>query len=591
MPRKICGYFPQFPLSDHFAAVALAFVFAGGANAAEPMPLPEATPDVEVLEPVQFDNIDYDGDMELPSENGGFYPTIDETMLLGGDYPRSPLGGGYGQLNNPPDVQMQTAQGPYPYPYPGQGYRAPWAESLSPLNPYLGFFAPRQSLSVEGEAWPRGVSLDLDSSFPLLVRDFSPERAMFKAGPTYFDLMFVGMTVLHSDYQGQRVFANDAEDGWLLGIEFGLRGMVQFTDQFYLSLAATLVYLPLENDIGIRLGTGGIPTALADLNYRFERGTWDFLIYDTVYASSGADLYVGLESEGYDQAGRYSFGFNDSNRSGRDYYTGDNSYFSNAIGFDATTPVQDDWRFWFSGRHTDTWRTLNFDDYIAHNSVFARLGYNGSDFFFAPGLEYYLDHYEFDDDRTVLSNRVYLTLKGRLTENLRVEARSGYLWHDGGSTYNDGYLVLVSLFHELTRNTTQYVSAGRDYSDNDFTGESTVARYIRYGINHSFSRSLSGAASIQYSEDEGRSFAGERTTAVATLRHALFNGDRSAILLRGAYENRNGTIDGDRWLGRVSFTQALYSRTTGEIFYQYEESSVAPSFNEKVFGLTLRQYF
>lgn len=590
-----------FPLNlfSCAAAAAIVFMFVGEAGAVEPelIPIPDVSPDVAAPETVQFGDTDDDifgselPDVELPSENGGYFPTIDETLLLGGDYARSPLGGGFGSQNNPPDVQMQTAQGLYPYPYPGQGSRAPWAETLSPLNPYLGFFAPRQGISVRGDDWPLGATLDLDSSFPLLIRDFSPERAMFKAGPTYFDLLFVGMTVLHSDYQGGQVFANEADDGWLMGIEFGLRGMVQFTDQFYLSLAATLVYLPLENDIGLRLGSGGIPTVVADLNYRFERGTWDFLVYDTIYASIGDDVFVGLEHGALDQAGRYSFGFNDNHRSGSGYYNGDNAYLSNAIGFDASTPVNDDWRFWLSGQHTDTWRTFDFDDYLAHNSLFARLGYNGADFFFQPGLEYYVDHFEYDNDNTIVNNRVYLTLKGRITENLRLEARGGYLWHDGNSSYCDGYLYSVSLFHELSRYTTQYVTAGRDYFDYDITGDSTLAKFIRYGINHRFSRSLSGASSVQYSEQNGRSFIGERTTVAASLRYALFNGDRSAILLRGAYENRNGTTNGERWLGRISYTQALYSRTTGEIFYQYEENTSPPSFKEQVFGLTLRQYF
>ena len=585
-------YFHKYAFSSHAlhlgAVAASVLVFGAGASTAQ---LEESSPDVEAQ---TYQDQDPYAELPelLPSEDGGYFPTIDETMLLGGDYPRSPLGGGFGPLNNPPDVQMQTAQGPYPYPYPGRsGPDAPWAETISPLNPYLGFFAPRQGVSVRDENWPLGASLDLDSSFPLLVRDFSPERAMFKAGPTYFDLMFVGMTVLHSDYQGERVFAGDDEDGWLMGIEFGLRGMVQFTDQFYLSLAATLVYLPFENDIGVRLSSGGIPTVIADFNYRFERGTWDFLIYDTVYASTGDDVFVGLEDGAFDQAGRYSFGFNDNHRSGSGYYNGDNSYFTNAIGIDASTPVRDDWRFWLSAQHADTWRTFDFDNHSAHNSVFARMGYNGSEFLFAPGFEYYFDHYEFENDNTIVNNRAYFTLNGRLTENLRLEARAGYLWHDGDSSYDDGYLYSVSLFHELTRNTTQYIAAGRDYFDYEITGMSTVAKFIRYGINHSFDRSLSGGASIQYSEQDGRFFVGERTTVAASLRYALFNGYRSAIVLRGAYENRNGTIDGDRWLGRISYTQALYSRMIGEIFYQYEENTAPPSFNEQVFGLTLRQYF
>ena len=370
-------------------AAALALAFAGQIRAAEPevqeirddSPI-EAIPDAPLLD----DGLE---DVELPADGVGYYPTIDETMLLGGDYPR----GSGGQPNNPPDVLMQTEQGLYPYPNPGQGYRAPWADTLSPLNPYLGFFAPREALiTSDGQDWPRGFDFTLDSTFPLLVRDFSPERAMFKAGPTYFDLLFVGMTVLHSDYQGQQSFANGSEDGWLLGIEFGLRGMVQFTDQFYVSLATTLVYLPLENDFGIRLGTGGGPAAIAAMEYQIEHNTWDILLYDRFYATLSDDLFLGLDEGAYQQAGRYSFGFDDRRQESSDFFNGNSTYFTNVLGVDASTPMWQDWRLWLSAKHLDSWRTWSFDDHAGRNTLQGILGYNGNDLRFAPALEYYLGH-------------------------------------------------------------------------------------------------------------------------------------------------------------------------------------------------------
>ncbi|RYD75722.1 MAG: hypothetical protein EOP84_17865, partial [Verrucomicrobiaceae bacterium] len=519
---------------------------------------------------VAGDPLDGTGPVEpVPMEDEGYYPTIEETMLLGGDYHR--MGN---RRNNSPDYQNQFAQGITPYPNPGESYRAPWENTFSPLNPFLGFFAPNQALVSEDERlWPRGMSFELDSSFPLLIRDFNPERAMVKAGPTYLDLMFIGMTVLHSDYQGDQAFDDDSEDGWLIGIEFGLRGMVQFTDQFYLSLAATLVYLPLENEIGFRLGSGGVPTIAATLDYRIEARDWDLRFYDTFYGGLGSDLFAGLDEEGFQQAGRYSFGFREVERTS-EMYNGDNSFFTNALGFDSTTPVGQDWRFWFSAKHADTWRTLDFEDHLAHNSLFARIGYNGEQVGFSPALEYYLDHYDYPNggDSTI-SNRVYLTIKGRITENLRMEARAGYLWLNGSDTYEDGYLYSVDLNHELSRYTTHSLSAGRDYFSYDLTGDSVVSDYIRYGIRHAFTKEFSGAAWVQYSEDEGRLFEGERTNVTALLRYTLFNGNASAIQLRGAYEHRNGSNGqrGDRWLGRLSYTQNLFSRTYGEIFYQYEE--------------------
>lgn len=593
-----------FPvLGNHCGvAVTLAIALAGVVHAAEPVPDSVEPAGVEVSDEVVAEEVveapvdpegpsaegfDNEFETEIPTEDGGFYPTIDETMLLGGDYPRRGS-----NRNNPPDIEFQTAQGIYPYPNPGEEYRAPWGETLSPLNPFLGFFAPRQALiSEDREEWPRGLSFDLDSSFPVLVRDFSPERAMLKAGPTYFDLMFVGMTVLHSDYQGQRTFTNDTDDGWLIGIEFGLRGMVQFTDQFYLSLAGTFIYLPLDNEVGFRLGSGGAPSAAIGVNYEFERGTWDIRLYDVFSVGLGYDVFAGLGEGAYQQAGRYSFGFNDPRRTS-DSYNGSNAFFTNAIGFEASTPVWEDWRLWVAGEHSDTWRTWGFDNRVGHNSIYARFSYNASELRFAPALEYYLDHYDYyENDFSVVDHRVYLTANGRITENLRLQARAGYLWSSGRSMYEDGYLYSLALFHELSRYTSHSLSGGRDYFNHEFTGDTVVSSYLRYTINHSFTRSLTGSASIQYSEQDGRTFVGDRTNIAGTLRYALFGGNSSAISLRGAYEDLDGTQSGHRWLGRASYTQTLFTRTSAELFYQYEEASTFPSFNEQVFGCTLRRYF
>jgi len=575
IPRLRCGY--NSPLHVVISGVAAALVLNGAEiRAAEPV----QAADSEVL--------DGTGPVEpVPVEDEGFYPTIEETMLLGGDYPRRGS-----QRNNGPDFQNQVAQGLAVYPNPGETYEAPWAQPLSPLNPFLGFFAPHQALVTENpDTWPRGLSFEMDSTFPLLVRDFNPERAMIKAGPTYLDLMFVGMTVLHSDFQGDQSFPGGSEDGWLMGIEFGLRGLVQFTDQFYLSLAATLVYLPLENEVGFRLGSGGTPTAAATLDYRLEAGDWDLRFYDTFYVGAGYDLFAGLDEGAYQQAGRYSFGFHDARRTS-EFYNGDNTYFTNALGFDSTTLVGQDWRFWFSAKRSDTWRTLDFDNHLGRDSVFARIGYNGEDVAFSPALEYYLDHYDYTDSNdSFIDNRLYLVLKGRLAQNVRMEARGGYLWRNGDSSYDGGYLYSLDLHHELSSYTSHSLSAGREYFDYDLTGDTTVSGYIRYTIRHGFTNALSASAWIQYSDEDGRFFDGERTNVTANIRYALFNGNSSAIQLRGAYEHRNGTQDGDRWLGRLSYTQNLFSRTWAEIYYQYEESSVFPNFTEQVFGTTVRKYF
>jgi hypothetical protein len=486
---------------------------------------------------------------------------------------------------------MQTAQGLYPYPNPGQYDRAPWARSVSPMNPFLGFFAPRQALIYgENGGLPGGANLTLDAQFPLLVRDFSPERAMFRAGPLYMDILSVGMTVLHSDYQGANAFAKGSEDGLLMGTEFSLRALAQITDQFYFSLVGTFIYLPLENRVGFALGSGGGPTSLATLDYQTDLGNWDVRLYDHFVASLGADIFSGIDSGATDQAGRYSFGFGDRRDGASGTFNGDNTYFANILGFHAAnSSLWDEWILAFAGRHVDTWRTSNFENHSPGNELSAHLAYSGTKILFRPSLSYFVNESgnEFED----FNQRLYLNLVGRLTQTVTASGFVGRLWR----TTDDGdrYLYGVSLRHQLDSYTSHVLSAGQDYFTNDLTNDSTVASYVSYAIDHQFTRSLNGSLFGQISDDDGPTFVGKRSSAGGGLSYALFGGTNAVIGLRGAYERREMLPDDqERWVWHLSYSQQLASRISANIFYQYEEEVGSGSgFNEQVVGTTIRKYF
>lgn len=544
--------------------------------------------DEEIAQLAQPDSEYNNGDVLTPTYEGGYYPTIEESLLLGGDYARR---ADYG--NAAPDNRMQTASGLYPSPNPGQLDRAPWAQSVSPLNPFLGFFAPRQAL-VYGEngGLPSGAGFTLDAQFPLLVRDFSPERAMFKAGGFYLDLISVGMTVLHSDYQGARAFPNGSEDGWLMGTEFSLRALAQITDQFYFSLVGTFVYLPLDNRLGFALGSGGSPNAAAILDYQTQLGTWDVRFYDQFLAAVGSDIFTGIDSAAHDRAGRYRFGFDDRRNAASGTFNGDNTYFSNALGFDASAPtLWDEWLFQVAGRHLDVWRTSDFDNHSPSNQLAAILGYSGTKVLFRPSLQYIIDEYgnEFEE----FDQRLYLNLVGRLAQTVTLSARVGRLWRTND---NERYLYGLSLRHQLSSYTSHVLSAGQDYFGNDITGENIVASYVSYEIDHAFSRSLSGSVFVQFSKDDsppGPGYNGRRTTTGGQLDYALFGGTNAVISLRSAYERREFVPDdSERWIWNLNYSQQLASRMTANVFYQYEESvGPAPEYNEHLIGTTIRKYF
>lgn len=571
--------------------VSTAFVFCmmliAKANAQQVPLLQKKLTDDEIAALAQADSDNSNGDFLTPTYAGGYYPTIEESMLLGGDYPRS---GDY--KNSGPDNRMLTAPGLYLAPNPGRSNGAPWAQDISPLNPFLGFFAPRQALIYgENAGLPSGAGFTLDAQFPLLVRDFSPERAMVKAGGFYLDLISVGMTVLHSDYQGSKAFPNGSEDGWLMGTELTLRALAQITDQLYFSLAGTFVYLPLENKVGFALGSGGSPNAAAILDYQTQLGTWDVRFYDQFLATVGSDIFTGVDSGASDRAGRYRFGFDDRRNGASGTFNGDNTYYTNTLGFDAATPtLWDEWLLQLSGKHLDVWRTSEFDDHSPSNRLSAILAYSGTKILFRPALEY--DVNEYGNDFEEFDQRFYLSLVGRLAQTVTLSARAGRLWRTND---DERYLYGLSLRHQLNSYTSHVLSAGQDYFENDITGDNTVASYVSYEIDHAFSRSLSGSLFVQFSKDDrsGPGFDGRRTTTGGQLDYALFGGANSMISLRGAYETREFVPDDqERWIWNLNYSQKLASRISANIFYQYEEAAgTEPEFNEHVIGTTIRKYF
>lgn len=518
----------------------------------------------------------------ISTYEGGYFPTIEETQLLGGDYPRS-----RSESTGGPDFTNLSATGAVPYPSQARVNRAPWADSLNPLNPYLGFFAHNDGLVIEGESYPNGLTGTLDGGLPLLTRNFNPERAHIKAGPLYADLLYLGTEVIYSDYDGTRKFRQGEEDGWLFGVSMGVRILLQVTDEFFLTAAGNLIYLPQENQLGFFLGTGGEPAAFASLNYQAKLGDWNIHVYDNFTGAIGLDLFADIDSDAYKRAGRYSFGFANTDRS-TDLWDGDNVIFANTVGLDASRPVWDDWRWWIGARHRDSWRTYDFDDHTNSDEAYTRIGYNGVDIPFAPYAEYRVSTY---DDWDAFYHRVYVGANGRLSENITLNGRVGYLFTSGNASTEDQILWNLRLTHEIGPRTWHSIEAGQDFVEREIIDATAVSSYVRYDINHQFTRSLSAGLYGQYSDDQNirGSFDGHRTQVGALVDWKVAEGVNGRVYANGVFERRDdGLLVEDRWIGRVGYSQQITSRLTGNLYYQYEE---AEEFSENLFGLSLRQSF
>lgn len=530
--------------------------------------------------------------------SSGYFPTVREKQLLGGDYSRSggytgPGGYGGAGSNRGPDFPMQSATGLYQYDQPyldnERAFYDRYPGVFKPLERGLGFFSDHDAFVVSTPGPYSNGTFVADGSFDLFTRDFDPDRAHVKVGTFYLDFLSMGAGVMYSDYDGVERFRRGEEDGWLGFVELSLRSYFQITDNFYLSAAGTVIYLPVKNRLGFRLGTGGEPTGFMRLNYEDEWGPWDLLVYDEVGVHPGFDIFHDQGTGAYQRAGRYYYGFQDTDRSG-DFFSEDSAYLSNVAAAEASRPVGTEWRLWLDADRRDSWRFSDFSEHTANDRAGALLGYEGIRIPFSPFVEY--DVYARDNYRSYY-HTVYGGIRGRITENLSMRSRTGYLWSVNSDPERDTWLWEAGLDHNLTERTRQSVFGGQDFVTNDLTGESGVSNFINYTIQHQITERLRGSAFFQYSDDDGfdGSFSGDRELYSASLSYDV--GDFSNILGTVAYERRNSDGEGsggdeEKLLYRIAFTHRLLSRTTFWAFYEFEDANL---FDEHLYALGLRVYF
>lgn len=530
------------------------------------------------------------------TEATGYFPTVTEDILLRGSFDARSLG--TGMVVDGPDNDAQIAQDIFPYQNPNGDFYERKRDFFRPLNRALGVFTPFDAVTLESERLQNAV-MTVDADLSLLTRSFDPDLAHIKAGPLYFDVLWLGAGVAYSDYNGEQALApreangDNAEDGWTGFVELGVRGLIRFTDSIYLSAVANVIYLPFENELGIGFGN----SQYAGINVRFTLNEiiagWEIMFFDEFLGRPGLNFFPDADAEAFDQAGRYSFGFMGQRSAG--FFNNDLVFFSNTVGFRASRPVLDNqWRLGFLIEHTDSWQSFNFDDHGTLDTAGIWLQYEGSVIPFAPMLSY---QYFSTDGYRSLMHALELQLTGRLTENVSWLGRAGYMFSTGDTDESNGFIWEAALDHTLTRSTHHWLSLGETFAKNEYQAETRTMKYIRYGIDQRFTSRFHGRAFVQYSENETSSrdlFPARDRFAVGldlVYRPLDFTNITASVL----YEQLDQiTTDEDlhRWLYRLEVNQQLAHRLTGNIFYQYEEIDQDDNaFTEHFFGMSLRRYF
>lgn len=520
------------------------------------------------------------------SDSSGYFPTLAEDALLRGAYD-SRL---FGNANDGPDAREQNATGLFPYQDPVPNFFQRHSAFFQPVDQVLGIFNGFDAWTWESDRL-RNAAITVDAHGGIFTRSFDPNLAMVKAGPLFFDLLWVGAGAVWSDYNGPQSFGPDNGDGFTGYIDIGLRAMLRLTDTIYLSVAANLIYLPFENRIAFGSGlSAGFPGAGISLLYGDTVGAWDIQFYDNFWGRPGLNFFADASSGAVDRAGRYFFGFQQPR--GNEFFNENGVVFGNQIGFNATRLVFDNqWRYWFDVEHHDFWSTFNFTNHGTRDHIGTWLGYEGSIIPFAPRISYDLFSY---DGYDTLFHQFALQLTGRITENLSWNGQTGVLFGDDSARF----IWQIGLEHAITEKTVQWLRFGEWVFHNDLRPESLVSRFVSYGINQRLSRQSSLTAFIQYADAEaGINTPGVNERLSAGVRLSIQPLDFTNISLLALYETSDNPApsasidDYDRWLYRIEIMQQLGVRLTGQLFYQYEEATNASSFSEHAVGVSLRRYF
>lgn len=530
------------------------------------------------------------------AEDQGYFPTLAESALLRGPNNLRALGGGILPVEEGPDLGAQIATDLFPYEDAEPNFYQRNPGIFKPIDYSLGWMTPHDGLTYEADSFDN-TSVMVDARLGVLTRQFSPELAMLKAGPLYFDILWVGAGITWSDFAGNRDFdkliGNRNGDGATAFIDLGIRGLIRFTDTLYLSVIGNLMYLPYENEFALRFGSGRDAGLTTRLNYSETLGEWNVLLYSEFLGRPGLNWYGQGTMDESDRAGRYFYGFQSSGAA-NEFYNENYAFFSNRVGLTANRLVFDNqWRLNIAVDHTDYWRTFNFVDHTKRDHAGIWLGYEGSVIPFAPRLAY--DIYSYDGYES-LWHRAYLDLTGRLTENLHWISRVGYSFTSGRRDELDQFFWQVGLDHTITKNTMHWLRFGEGIFDNEVTAESLTSRFISWGIDQRLDRRLYVRAFVQFADSETlipTMETRERFGAGLTVRYQPL--DFTQVAATVLYENIDQAApisDRDRWLYRAEVNQQLGHRLTGHLFYQYEDNGSNPGdFKEHVLGMTIRRYF
>ncbi len=474
---------------------------------------------------------------------------------------------------------------------------------------------PAVEPSARTESVKAGVSLHLptlSANLPFLQRSFEPRDADLKLGPFFFKLTAIQGAVLHSDNINQTP-DDQRESGTIAIASATVNIIAQLTEGLHIATSATLIYLPLEGEVGLAgfqfadlysLGLFAGPTTRAQVAWDTQIGGWNVVFVDEFMVGLGTysndyrsdnELFDNGRFDGESRAGRYSFrapggggGSSSHNQHRQGDFRTDYVVYSNEISADTQRLLPGSVRLHARVYHEDLWYNQGNRGLPGlREGAYVVLASERANTRFKPFVSYEA----FRSNQDLGYQSIFrVGIAGPITEQLFLHAEAGYYF--GGGT-GSGELWKVTLDHTPSPYTRHSLIYTRTFDD--------FHQEIDEGIGYNFHQILGPKLNadlyiydldVQNQGDSGAdSFS--RHELRTGVRFTLAAGPKTAIRLSGTYSAEDPT-ETKFWTGRLEigydFTETLH----GRIAYQYRRESSGietDNFSENLFFLSLTKYF
>jgi len=451
----------------------------------------------------------------------------------------------------------------------------------SPLS--SSFWDPAKVGNAEG-----GIDIftgNLGSNFPFAYTSAEPQNADIKAGPIYIKFHSLDGLTLYDD--NFRHTTSDRKSEVLALLSLNLSVIAQLTDNLQFQLTGSIMYLPLQNQVGIEtnaynnlgLFLYGVPGLAAQMAYDTMIGGWPVVFADDFRANVGTysnnvrDNFDLFRGDYLDENENGSYAFRSQQNQGTSTTTTSNAdtsipYFSNDMSAVATRLLPDDVRLTVHLDHENLW--YNQDNRglpSGRDEFFTALASERPNLRFKPYAVYEVTNVEGRPDGLVQSAQ--LGIRGPIDDQLLLRMSAGYFLSSGGAS---SYLYLFALDHTAGPYTLEQLVVDRSLST--FVDETVTSEY--YNLRQILGPTLVGSVFLAHAQFAaiGNQGGSNHSDYYGGAQLDWQLGPKTDLLVAGVAtrEDYSGGSRIDRFTGRITLNRIVTDSLTFQLLYQYQRS-------------------